>query len=155
MLPTTNKFCPQSTKRHSSCFSDKKSLHPNVPLHPSVPPSPNTQQQNSKPARPNDLPIPNPVFAPNLIARVPHAPLINQPLARNPFQNNSNQVHKVVRSVATPVPNIPNIPLGQHFFFKYELLAFSTAQTVNSQPRHYHRKLCASKCTDPYRTLKH
>ena len=87
----------------------------NVPLHPSAPPSPNTQQHNSEPAHPNDFPIPNPVFAPDLTAPIPHAPLINQPLVHNTFQNNTNQVQKVVRSVAPPVPNIPNISLDQHF----------------------------------------
>ena len=87
----------------------------NVPLHPSAPPSPNTQQHNTEPAHPNDLPIPNPVFAPNLTAPIPHAPLVNQPLVNNNFQNNINRVHKVVRSVAPPFPNMPNIPLGQNF----------------------------------------
>ena len=87
----------------------------NVPLHPSTTSSPHTQQNNSESAHPNDFPIPNPVFAPNLTARIPHAPLINQPPVHNTFQNNTNQVHKVVRSVAPPVRNIPNIPLGQHF----------------------------------------
>ena len=87
----------------------------NVPLHPSAPPSPNTQQHNTEPAHPNDLPIPNPVFAPNLSAPIPHAPLINQPLVNNNFQNSNNRVHKVVRSVAPPFPNMPNIPLGQSF----------------------------------------
>ena len=87
----------------------------NVPLHPSAPPSPNIQQHNSEPAHPNVLPIPNPVFAPNLTAPIPHAPLINQPLVNNNFQNSDNRVHKVVRSVAPPFPNMPNIPLGQSF----------------------------------------
>ena len=87
----------------------------NVPLHPSAPPSPNIQQHNSEPAHPNVLPIPNPVFAPNLTAPIPHAPLINQPLVNNNFQNSNNRVHKFVRSVAAPVPNMPNIPLGQNF----------------------------------------
>ena len=86
----------------------------NVPLHPSAPPSPNTQQHNSEPAHSNDLPILNPVFAPNLTATIPHVPLINLLPVHNTFQNNTNQVHKRVRSVA-PAPNIPNIPLGQHF----------------------------------------
>ena len=62
----------------------------NVPLHPSAPPNPNTQQHNSEPARPNDFPIPNPIFAPNLTAPIPHAPLINQPLVNNNFQNSNN-----------------------------------------------------------------
>ena len=87
----------------------------NVPLHPSAPPSPNIQQHNSEPAHPNVLPIPNPVFAPNLTAPIPHAPLINQPLVNNNFQNSNNRVHKVVRSVAPPFPNMPNIPLGESF----------------------------------------
>ena len=42
-------------------------------------------------------------------------PLINQPLVNNNFQNSNNRVHKVVRSVAPPFPNMPNIPLGQSF----------------------------------------
>ena len=87
----------------------------NAPLHPSAPPSPNTQQHNTEPARPNDLPIQNPVFSPNLTAPIPHAPSINQPLVNNTLQNNNNRVHKVVRSVAPLVPNMPNIPLGQNF----------------------------------------
>ena len=87
----------------------------NFPLHPSAPPSPNTQQHNTEPAHPNDLPIPNPVFAPNLTAPIPHAPLINQPHVNNNFQNSNNRVHKVVRSVAHALQNMPNIPLGQSF----------------------------------------
>ena len=87
----------------------------NVPLHPSAPPSPNIQQHNSEPTHPNVLPIPNPVFAPNLTAPIPRAPLINPPLVNNTFQNNNNPVHKAVRSVAAPVLNMPNIPLGQSF----------------------------------------
>ena len=53
----------------------------NFPLHPSTPPSSNTQQHNSnsEPTNPNVIPIPNPVFAPNLTVLIPHAPLINQP----------------------------------------------------------------------------
>ena len=87
----------------------------NVPLHPRAPQSPNNQQHNSEPAHPNVLPIPKPVFAPNLTAPIPHAPLINQSLVNNNFQNINNRVHKFVRSVAPPFPNIPNIPLGQSF----------------------------------------
>ena len=56
-----------------------------VPLHPSAPASPNTQQHNSEPAHPNELPILKPVFAPNLTARIPHAPLIDQPPVHNTF----------------------------------------------------------------------
>ena len=84
-------------------------------MHPSAPPSLNTQQHNSEPARPNDSPIPKPVFAPNLTAPIPHAPLINQPLVNNNFQNSNNRVHKFVRSVAPLFLNMPNIPLGQSF----------------------------------------
>ena len=84
-------------------------------MHPSAPPNPNTQQHNSEPASPNDFPIPNPVFEPNLTAPILHALLINQPLVNNNFQNNNNRVHKVVRSVAPPIPNMTNIPLGQNF----------------------------------------
>ena len=58
----------------------------NVPLHPSAPPSPNLQQHNSEPTHPNVLPIPNPVFAPNLTAPIPHAPLINPPLVNKTFR---------------------------------------------------------------------
>ena len=87
----------------------------NIPLHPSAPASPNTQQHNSEPARPNEFPITSPVFAPNLTALIPHAPLINQPLVNNNFQNSNNRVHKVVRSVAPPFPNMPNISLVQSF----------------------------------------
>ena len=86
----------------------------NVPLHPSAPPSPNIQQPNSEPAHPNVLPIPKSVFAPNSTAPIPQATLDNQPLVKT-FQNNNNPVHKAVRSVAAPVPNMPNIPLGQNF----------------------------------------
>ena len=41
--------------------------------------------------------------------------MINQPLVNNTFRNNNNRVNEVVRPVAAPVPNMPNIPLGQHF----------------------------------------
>ena len=47
-----------------------------------------------------------------LPSNTPH--LINQPLVHNTFQDNTNQAHKVVRSVAPPVTKIPNLPLGQH-----------------------------------------
>ena len=118
----------------------------NVPLHPSAPPSPNTQQHNTEPAHPNDLPIPNPVFAPNLTAPIPHAPLDNQPLVKT-FQNSNNRVHKVVRSVAPPVPNMPNIPLGQNFvpnmshwrFPQHRPSIFNQdTTTVNSLPPNVH-----------------
>ena len=110
-------FVPRTPSATLPPFSTTNHPAPaiNVPLHPSAPPSPNTQQHNSEPAHPNDFPIPNPVFAPNLNAPIPHAPLINQPFVHNTFQNNTNQVQKFVRSVAPPVPNIPNISLDQHF----------------------------------------
>ena len=87
----------------------------NVPLHPSAPPSPNTQQHISETAHHNSLPIPDPVFAPNVTAPILHAPMINQPPVYNTFQNNNNRVSKVIRSVAPPFLNMPNIPLGQNF----------------------------------------
>ena len=93
-------------------------------MHPSAAPSPNTQQHNSEPAHPNDLPISNPVFAPNLTAPIPHAPLINQPLVNNNFQNSNNRVHKVVRSVAPPFPNMHKIPHGQSFVPNMSLWRF-------------------------------
>ena len=109
MLPTANWFCPPSTKRHSSYFSENKSSsHRNKrSLAPSAPPSPNIQQHNTELAHPNDLPISNPIIAPNLTVPIPHATLINQPPVNNSFQNNNNQLHKVVRPVAAPVPNMP------------------------------------------------
>ena len=51
----------------------------------------------------------------HLTSLFPYAPLINQPLVKNTFQNNNNRVYKVVRSVAPPVANMPDIPLGQNF----------------------------------------
>ena len=60
-------------------------------LHPSAPPSPNIQQHNSEPTHANALPIPKPVFAPNLTAPIPHVPLINQFPVDNTFQNNTNE----------------------------------------------------------------
>ena len=125
----------------------------NVPLHPSAPPSPNTQQHNSEPARPNDLPIHNPVFAPNLTAPIPHAPLINHPFVNKTFQNNNNRVHKDVRSVAPPVPNMPNIPLGQNFVPNMSHWRFpqhrpsivnQDTTTVNSLPPNVHTHIAPS-----------
>ena len=108
---------PRATNANHPPFTTTNHPAPviNVSLHPSAPPSPNTQQHNSEPARPNDSPIPNPVFAPNLNAPISHAPLINQPLVDNDFQNSNKRVHKIVRSVAPPFKNMPNIPLGQSF----------------------------------------
>ena len=129
----------------------------NVPLHPSAPPSQNTQQHNSEPARPNDFPIPNPVFVPNLTAPIPHAPFINQPHAHNNFQNNTSQVHKVVRSVAPRFPNMPNIPLGQNFVQNMSQWRFpqhrpsivnQDATSVNSLPPNVHTHIAPSSSTN-------
>ena len=129
----------------------------NVPLHPSAPPSPKIQQHNSEPAHPNVLPIPNPVFAPNLTAPIPQATLDNQPLVKT-FQNNNNRVHKVVRSVAPPVPNMPNIPLGQNFvpnmshwrFPQHRPSIFNQdTTTVNSLPPNVHAHIAPSSTYIP------
>ena len=131
----------------------------NVPLHPSAPPSPNTQKHNSDPAHPNDLPIPNPVFAPNLTAPIPHATLVNQPLVKT-FQNNNYRVHKIVRSVAPPVPNMPNIPLGQNFVPNMSQWRFpqhrqsivnQDTTTVNSLPPNVHIHIAPSSTNVPLR----
>ena len=132
----------------------------NVPLHPSAPPSANIQQHNSEPAHPNVLPIPNPVFAPNLTAPIPHAPLINLPLVNNPFQNNNNPVNKAVRSVAAPVPNMPNIPFGQNFVPNMSHWRFPQQRpsivnqdttTVNSLPPNVHTHIAPSSTHVPLR----
>ena len=161
MLPTTNWFCSPSTKRHSFSFSDDKSSSPRNKRSRATkrPPSPNTQQHNSKPARLNDLPDPNPVFAPNFTAPIPHAPLINQPLLNNTFRNNINRVHKVVRPVVAPAfPILPNIPLGQHFVTNMIHWSFpqhrpSTGNqdttTVNSVPPNVQAHIAPSKTNVP------
>ena len=132
----------------------------NVPLHPSAPPSPNTQQHNSELARPNDLPIHNPVFAPNLTAPIPHAPLINHPFVNKTFQNNNNRVHKDVRSVAPPVPNMPSITLGQNFVPNRSHWRLSQHRpsivnqdttTVNSLPPNVHTRIAPSSTYFPLR----
>ena len=131
----------------------------NVPLHPSAPPSPNTQQHNSEPAHSNDFPIPNPIFAPNLTAAIPHASLVNQPLVK-PFQNNKKRVHKVVRSVAPPVPNMPNIPFGQNFVPNMSQWRFpphrpsivnQDTTAVNSLPPNVHTHIAPSSTNVPLR----
>ena len=131
-----------------------------VPLHPSAPSSPNTQEHNSEPAHPNDLPIPNPVFAPNFTAPIPHARLINQPLVNNTFQISNNRVHKVVRSVAPPVTNIPNIPLGQNFVPNMSQWRFpqnrqsivnQDINTVNSAPQNVQAHILPSNTKIPQR----
>ena len=130
----------------------------NVPLHPSAPPSPNIQQHNSEPTHPNVLLIPNPVFVPNHTAPIAHAPVINQLLVNNTFQNNNNRVHKVVRSVAPPVPKMPNIPLGQNFVpnmshWRFPLHRSSKvnqgATTVNSLPPDVHTQIAISSTNVP------
>ena len=132
----------------------------NVPLHPSAPPSPNIQQHKSEPAHPNVLSIPNPVFAPNLTASIPHAPLINPPLVYNTFQNNNNPVHKAVRSVAAHVPNMPNIPFGQNFVPNMSHWRFPQQRpsivnqdttTVNSLPPNVHTHIAPSSTYVPLR----
>ena len=126
-------------------------------MQPSDPPSQNTQQHNSEPARPNDFPIPNTVFVPNLTAPIQHASLINQPLVNNTFQNNINRVHKVVRSVAS-IRNIPNIPLGQNFVPNMSHWRFpqhkpsivnQDTTTVNSLPPNVHAHIAPSVTNFP------
>ena len=135
----------------------------NVPLHPSAPPSPNIQQHNSEPAQPNVLPIPNPVFAPNLNAPIPHALLINPPLVNNTFPNNNNPVHKALRSVAAPVPNMPNIPFGQNFVPNMSHWRFPQHRpsivnrdttTVNSLPPNVHTHIAPSSTYVPLRIYR-
>ena len=129
-------------------------------MRPSVPPSPNTQQHNSEPAHSNDLTIPNPVFAPNLIAPIPHAPSINQSLVNNTFQNNNNRLHKIVRPVAAPVPSMPNIPLGLHFVPNMSHWRFlqpipsvvnQDTTTVNSVPPNVRAHIAPSSSNFPLR----
>ena len=132
----------------------------NVPLHPSAPPSPNTQQHNSEPAHPIDLPIPDTVFAPNVTAPILHAPMINQPPVYNTFQNNNNRVSKVIRSVAPPFLNMPNIPLGQNFVPNMSHWRFpqhrpsivnQDTTTVNSLPPIVHTHIAHSSTNVPLR----
>ena len=105
----------QNATRSPFTTTNNPALAVNVPFNPNTPPSSTNQQQNIEPAIPNALPLPDPLFAPNLIAPCPHAPLVNQPPVHNTFQNKTNQVNKVARTVAPPVPNMPNISLGQQF----------------------------------------
>ena len=133
MLPTTNWFCSPSTKRHFSFSENKSSSPPSKAPH---------QVQTLNSTTPNALILMTFQFQakfpqPDLTAPIPQAPLINQPLVNNTFRNNKNRVHKVVRPIALPVPNIPNIPLGRHFVPNMSHWRFPQ-QTVNSQPRHYH-----------------
>ena len=128
----------------------------NLPLHPSAPPSPNIQQHNSEPAQPNVLPIPNPVFAPNVTAPILQTQKINQPPVYNTFQNNNNRVNKVIRSVAPPFLTMPNIPLGQNFVPNMSHWRFpqhrpsivnENATTVNSLPPNVHAHIAPSSTT--------
>ena len=132
----------------------------NVPLHPSAPRSPNTQQHKSQPTHFNDLPIANPIFAPNITAPILQSPLINQPLVNNTFQNNNNRVHKVVRPVAPPVPNMRNIPLGQNFVPNMSHWRFAQHRpsivnhdinTVNSVPPNVQAHILPSNTNIPQR----
>ena len=155
-------FVPRATNATLPPFPTTNHPAPviNVPLHPSAPPNPNTQQHNSEPAHTNELHIPNPVFVPNLTAPIPHAPLINQLLVNNAFQNSNNRVHKVVCSVAPPVPNMPNIPLGQNFvpnmshwrFPQHRpLIVNQDITTVNSLPPKVHTHIAPSSTNVPLR----
>ena len=75
----------------------------------------NTLQHSVEPTVNNEPCSLNPVFAPNLTGLILHASLISQPHLHNNFQNCTNRVHKVGRSVAPPALNMPNIPPGQKF----------------------------------------
>ena len=130
-------------------------------MYPSAPPSPNTQQHNSESTNLNALLITKPVFAPNLSAPIPHAPSITQPPVHNTFQNNSNQVHKVVRSVAPSVPNMHNIPFGQNFVPNMSNWRFSQHRpsivnqdinTVNTVPPKVQANILPSNTNIPQRT---
>ena len=132
----------------------------NVPLHPSAPPSPNTQQHNSEPAHPIDLPIPDPVFAPNVTTPILHTQMINQPPVYNTFRNNNNRVNKVIRSVAPPFLNMPNIALGQNFVPNMSHWRFpqhrpsivnQNTTTVNSLPPNVHTHIAPSSTNVPLR----
>ena len=155
-------FVPRAPNATISIFPTTRHPAPaiNVPLHPSVPPSPNTQQHNSEAAHPIDLPIPDPVFAPNVTAPILHAPMINQPPVYNTFQNNNNRVNKVIRSVAPPFLNMPNIPLGQNFVpnmshWRFPQLRPSIVNqdttTVNSLPPNVHTHIAPSSTNVPLR----
>ena len=115
MIPQQINFVPRAPNvtLHPFLTTINRAPAINEPLHPSSPSSPNTQQQKCEHTKPNALPIPNPLFAPNFTAPNSHAPLINQPPFHNTFNNNNNPVHKVVRSVTAPVSNMPNIPFGR------------------------------------------
>ena len=102
----------------------------------------------------------NPVFALNITAPIPHAPLSNQPLVNETFQNNNNRVHKVVRSVVPPVPNMPTIPLGQNFvpnmshwrFLQHRpSIVNQDTTTVNSLPPNIHNHIAPSSTNIPQR----
>ena len=129
-------------------------------MRPSAPSSPNTQQHNSEPAHPIELPIPDPVFAPNVTAPILHAPMINQPPVYNTFQNNNNRVNKVIRSVAPPFLNMPNIPLGQNFVPNMSHWRFpqhrpsivnQDTTIVNSLPPNIHNHIAPSSANIPQR----
>ena len=157
-----NNFVPRAPNATNPTFPITNHPAPaiNVPLRPSAPPSPNTQQHNSEPAHPIDLPIPDPVFAPNFTAPILHAPMINQPPVYNTFQNNNNRVNKVIRSVAPPFLNLPNIPLGQNFVPNMSHWRFpqhrpsivnQDTTTVNSLPPNVHTHIAPSSTTVPLR----
>ena len=83
----------------------------------------------------------------------------NQPLVKT-FQNNNNPVHKAVRSVAAPVPNMPNIPLGQNFVPNMSHWRFPQHRpsivnqditTVKSLPPNVHTHIASSSTYVPLR----
>ena len=151
-------FVPRAPNATLPPFSTTNHPAPAINVHPSTPPGPNTQQHNSDPAGSNDFPFPNPVFAPNLTAPIPHASLVNQPLVK-PFQNNNNRVYKVVRSVAPPVPNMPisllakTLPNMSHWRFPQHTpsIVNQDTTTVNSLPPNVHTHIAPSSTNVPLR----
>ena len=115
---------------------------------------PKSKQHNSEPTHPNALPIPNPLFAPNL-----PAPILSDCCLQH-FSKNTNQVHKIVCSVAPPVPNIPNIPLGHYFVPNMSQWRFpqhrpsivnQDTTTVNSAPPNVQAHIAHSNTKVPLR----
>ena len=90
-----------------------------------------------------------------------HTPLgLISLFVNNTFQNKNNRVHKVVRSVGPPVPNMPNIPLGQKFVPNMRHWRFpqrgpsidnQDTTTVNSVPPNVHAHIAPSSTNVPLR----
>ena len=142
-LPENNSTQLICTQQQISFFPSLRRLLPNVPLQTSTPPSPNTQRHKFEPTNPYTLFTPNPVFAPNFTAPISNAPWMRQVSVHNTFQNNNYRVHKAVRSVAAPVLNMHNSPLGQycvpnmnHWRFLQHIpsIVHQDITTVNSVP---------------------